>query len=95
MKNHGFLTVKTLYLELKKNRDAQIELKVVPSCSHMEIIDKTDVTNEDVADVFAIPLDRFESLYVKDSLSAFDAKNLADELVDSKISIMVWWAIKT
>ncbi len=64
----------------EKNPEADIQLKVIPSFDHLEIIDKTDATNKDAADVFAIPLDRMEGLASKDVLASFDAKALAEKI---------------
>ena len=64
----------------EKNPDADIQLKVIGSFDHLDIIDKTDATNKDVADVFALPLDKMESLNSKSVLASFDAKALADKI---------------
>ena len=40
-------------------------------------MDSTDVTNEDVADVFAIPADRIYGLAQNEALAAIDAKTMA------------------
>ena len=39
----------------EKNPDAKINLMVKPSFDHIDIIDKTDSTNADGADVFTVP----------------------------------------
>ena len=64
----------------EKNPDAKINLMVKPSFDHIDIIDKTDSTNADVADVFTVPLDRMEGLVSKDVLASFDAKALGDKI---------------
>lgn len=64
----------------EKNPEADIQVKVIPSFDHLEIINKTDATNKDVADVFAIPLDQMEGLATKDVLASFDAKALAEKI---------------
>jgi len=45
-----------------RNPDVTIELKEVACFTHIETLEQTDATNEDVADVFAIPADRLVSL---------------------------------
>lgn len=64
----------------KENPEAKISLVIKPSFDHIDIIDKTDATNKDVADVFALPADRFTGLAENDVLAALDAKAMADEL---------------
>ncbi|CAM3075428.1 sugar ABC transporter substrate-binding protein [Streptobacillus ratti] len=64
----------------EKNPDATIDLKVIGSFDHMKVIEETNAENEDVADVFAIPLDRIESLHGKDLLASFDAKALGNKI---------------
>ena len=60
--------------------DAEIELKQVGAFDHLDIIDSTDATNEDVADLFAIPADRLYGLHGNDVLGAIDSKKLAEEI---------------
>ena len=57
--------------------DATIELIEVASFDHLDVLDQTDVTNEDVADVFAIPADRIYGLVQNEALSAIDSKTMA------------------
>ncbi len=57
-----------------------INLQEVASFDHLETLDKTSVTNPDVADVFAFPADRLFGLNEKEALAAFDAKIMADAL---------------
>ena len=64
----------------EKNPDANVELKVVASFDHLDVLDKTDASNVDVADVFAMPLDRLEGLAEKEVLASFDAKALGDQI---------------
>lgn len=64
----------------EKNPEANIEIQVISSFDHLDVLDKTDAVNEDVADVFAAPLDRMEGLVSKDVLSSFDAKALGDKI---------------
>lgn len=64
----------------EKNPEAVIELKEYDAFDHLEILDKTDTTNQDVADIYAVPLDRLEGLITKEALATFDAKSLADRI---------------
>lgn len=64
----------------EKNPEADIQLKVIGSFDHLEIIDKTDASNKDVADVFAAPLDKIVVLNSKSVLASFDAKALAEKI---------------
>ena len=57
--------------------EATIEFIEVPSFDHLDVLDQTDVTNEDVADVFAIPADRIYGLAQNEALSAIDGKAMA------------------
>ncbi len=56
---------------------ATIEFIVTSSFDHLDVLDATDVTNEDVADVFAIPADRIYGLAQNEALAAIDAKTMA------------------
>ncbi|MGI6157725.1 MAG: sugar ABC transporter substrate-binding protein [Saccharofermentanales bacterium] len=56
---------------------ATIELMTVGSFDHLDTI---DATNEDVADVFALPADRLHDLYKKEVLSALPAEQMAADL---------------
>ena len=60
--------------------DAKIEFIEVASFDHLDVLDATDVTNDDVADVFAIPADRIYGLSQNEALGALDAKTMADNL---------------
>ena len=64
----------------EKYPNAEIEFKTMGAFDHLEIIDSTDATNEDVADLFAIPADRLYGLHSNDILGAIDSKTLADEI---------------
>ena len=64
----------------ERNPEATIEIKKVASFDHIDIIDKTDATNTDVADVFAVPLDRMVGLVESEALASFDAKALGDRI---------------
>ncbi|NLY73212.1 MAG: carbohydrate ABC transporter substrate-binding protein [Tissierellia bacterium] len=59
------------------NPGTEIELKVVASFDHLDVIDSTDPTNEDVADIFALPADRLFGLIENEVLAAIDAKSIA------------------
>ena len=43
--------------------NAEIEFKTLGAFDHLDIIDATDASNEDVADLFAIPADRLYGLH--------------------------------
>ncbi len=64
----------------KKYPEVKINLKEVASFDHLETLDKTSVTNPDVADVFAFPADRLYGLSEKEALASMDAKKMAEEL---------------
>lgn len=64
----------------KQFPNADIEIKTVGSFDNLDIIDSTDATNEDVADLFAIPADRLYGLHGNDVLGAIDSKKLAEEI---------------
>ena len=65
---------------LEDNPDATINFIETPSFDHLDVLDSTDPTNEDVADLFAIPADRIFGLYQNDALAALDALELADRV---------------
>lgn len=60
--------------------EATIEFIEVASFDHLDVLDGTDVTNEDVADVFAIPADRIYSMSDNEALGGLNAKAMADNL---------------
>ncbi len=62
------------------NPDAKITIKQAGAFDHLDIISNTDATNADVADVFAIPADRFTDLAGNDVLAAIPAKEMADAI---------------
>lgn len=62
------------------NENVDVELKIVPSFDHLDVIDSTDPTNEDVADVFALPADRLFGLVENEVLAPIDAKTMAEEV---------------
>ncbi|MDO5755566.1 MAG: sugar ABC transporter substrate-binding protein [Tissierellia bacterium] len=65
---------------LEKYPEADIQLVEVDSFENLETIDSTSSTNEDVPDVFALPLDRFTGLAENDALGAIDGEKMAEEL---------------
>jgi arabinogalactan oligomer/maltooligosaccharide transport system substrate-binding protein len=60
------------------NPDAVIEFIETGAFDHLNVLDATDVTNVDVADVFAIPADRVYGLAQNEALAAIDAKAMAE-----------------
>lgn len=60
-----------------KHPNATIELIEVGSFDHLDTIDKTDITNTDVADVFALPADRIFGLSQNQVLASMDAMTMA------------------
>lgn len=60
--------------------NATINLIEIGAFDHLDVIDSTDATNPDVADVFGLPADRLMNLYQKEVLAALPAKEMADEL---------------
>jgi len=62
---------------LADNPDSTITFIPIGSFDHLEVLDKTDVTNKDVADVFAIPADRIFGLSENNALAALDALKMA------------------
>ncbi len=62
---------------LEKNPDATINLIETGAFDHLEVLDSTDVTNVDVADVFAIPADRVYPLAQNEALATIDVKTMA------------------
>lgn len=64
----------------EKYPDAKINIKEAESFKHLELIDATGADNEEVTDVFAYPLDRFDGLESKDVLAVINAKKIADNI---------------
>lgn len=62
---------------LAKNPNAEINLLTTGSFDHLDVLDQTDVTNEDVADVFAYSADRLYPLAQNEALAALDAETMA------------------
>lgn len=65
---------------LKENPGATINFITIGSFDHLDTIDNTDPTNKDVADVFALPLDRFYGLSNNSVLAGIDAKAMAEKV---------------
>lgn len=65
---------------LEKHPKATINFIETGSFDHLDIIDSTDATNKDVADVFALPADRLNILSNNNVLAAMDAKKMAEEV---------------
>lgn len=59
------------------NPNAVIEMIEVASFDHLDTIDKTDISNADVADVFALPADRIYGLAQNQVLAGMDALTMA------------------
>lgn len=64
----------------KEYPKATITIKESGSFDMLDVLDKTDVTNKDVADVFALPVDRLYGLAKNNALAAIDAEKMADEV---------------
>lgn len=65
---------------MAENPEANIEIKVLGSFDHLEIINNTDTTNADVADVYALPADQFTSFVENDYLAALPAVQMGERL---------------
>ncbi|MGL4450615.1 MAG: sugar ABC transporter substrate-binding protein [Sarcina sp.] len=65
---------------LKENPEAKIEFITSGAFDHLDVIDNTDPTNKDVADVFALPLDRLTGLANNNVLAPVDAKAMAEKV---------------
>jgi arabinogalactan oligomer/maltooligosaccharide transport system substrate-binding protein len=57
--------------------NATINFIETGSFDHLDVLDSTDVTNEDVADVFALPADRIYGLSQNEALATIDATAMA------------------
>lgn len=60
--------------------DATINIIETGSFDHLDVLDATDVTNKDIADVFAIPVDRIYGLSNNEALAAIDVKSIASNV---------------
>lgn len=65
---------------LEENPNATIEFIVTGSFDHLDVLDNTDPTNADVADVFAIPADRVYGLAANNALAPLDALTMAENV---------------
>jgi len=65
---------------LEDNPDATIEFIETPAFDHLDVLDSTDPTNKDVADLYAIPADRIFGLYQNDAIAGLNALDLADRV---------------
>lgn len=65
---------------LEKHPNATINFIETGSFDHLDVIDATDATNKDVADVFALPADRLYTLANNNILAGMDAKKMAEEV---------------
>lgn len=65
---------------LENNPDATINFIEVDSFPHLDVIDNTDVSNVDVADVFALPADRIYGLAQNEALAIIDAQAIATQV---------------
>lgn len=65
---------------VEKYPNATIELMETGSFDHLDVLDQTDATNSDVADVFALPADRLYGLAKNQVLAAMPAKDMAEEV---------------
>ncbi len=71
-------SVKETVVEAYPN--ATIEFKVTGSFDHLDVIDATDPTNKDVADIFALPADRLYGLAQNNVLASLDAEAMAERV---------------
>ena len=71
-------SVKETVVEAYPN--ATIEFKVTGSFDHLDVIDATDPTNPDIADVFALPADRLYGLAQNNVLASLDAEAMAERV---------------
>ncbi len=71
---------KALVRVKEKYPNADISLNVVSSFDHLDSLDATDVTNEDIADVFAYPADRLAGLSQKEALAFIDGPAIAQKV---------------
>lgn len=65
---------------VKNNPESKIKVIEVGSFDHLDTMTKTDATNKDIADVFAIPLDRVDGFIKSEVLAQLDAAKIAKEL---------------
>lgn len=65
---------------VEKYPNATIEFITTGSFDHLDVIDATDASNKDVADVFALPADRLYGLANNDILASIPAEEMAEEV---------------
>lgn len=65
---------------LKEYPKATIDFIEVGSFDHLDALDKTDATNPDIADVFALPADRLYGLANNNMLAPIDSKTMAEKV---------------
>lgn len=65
---------------MEANPDAKINIIEVGAFDHLDTLDATDASNEDVADLFAIPADRLYGLNDAQVLNPIDSEALAAEI---------------
>ncbi|MBN2796929.1 MAG: sugar ABC transporter substrate-binding protein [Clostridia bacterium] len=63
---------------LEKYPNATINLIETGAFDHMSVLDNTDLSNPDVADLFAIPADRLAGFAQDEILAAIDAHSIAE-----------------
>lgn len=63
---------------LERYPNATINFIESTSFDHLDVLDATDVTNTDVADVFALPADRIYGLAQNEVLASMDALKMAE-----------------
>jgi arabinogalactan oligomer/maltooligosaccharide transport system substrate-binding protein len=64
----------------EKYPKAEVEIVEIGVFDHLDILNSTDATNKDVADVFPFGLDGVGKLDKNDNLAEFDALSMAEEL---------------
>ena len=65
---------------VEKYPNATIEFIETGAFDHLDVLDQTDATNSDVADVFALPADRLYGLAKNQVLAAMPADEMAKEV---------------
>lgn len=65
---------------VEKYPNATIELIETGAFDHLDVLDQTDPTNSDIADVFALPADRLYGLAKNHVLASMPAKEMAEEV---------------
>ena len=60
--------------------NVDFEFIVSGAFDHLDVLDQTDATNKDVADLFAIPADRLYGLSDNEVLAAIDSQKLAEAI---------------